>query len=497
MSTVATPSQHPAKSIESDPTLSFSEQSRAAGIGAETINDFLNRQPRSVLIRLYEKPASCLAIFRLVPMLARQLIMQMLFLDGPLPVEDVLSWMSKEGKREYEDCVERLTKLSILAIRGQGIKQTLILNGVFTEGMRRALTGGGDHRSFGVPCDTEDKNAVGVGFLDEYARTKWETILHYMVGSEGSVVPREPVLYLLRRSDLMKKTNETSGGRTSSLGITSRGFQFLLEDVNTQLWHLLLQYLDMAEERNMDLVEVLGFLFMLGSLELGRDYSTEDLPETQLHMLEDFRDYGLIYQRKASSRRFYPTRLATTLTSNASPLLTTTTTTSSSGGTEQEEERGYVILETNYRLYAYTSSPLRVAVLNLFVSLKARFPNLVIGSITRESVKSALSNGISAEQIITYLTHHAHPQMQRNDPLLPVTVSDQIRLWEREKNRVLQESGSLFTEFSSQADYQQVLTYSQQLRVLRWNDDQRRMIFVTEQGNEPVRDFIRRRVVQS
>ncbi len=67
----------------------------------------------------------------------------------------------------------------------------------------------------------------------------------------------------------------------------------------------------------MDMVEVLAFLFMLGSLELGRDYSTRSFQKTQLHMLEDFRDYGLVYQRKASSRRFYPTRLATTLTSSA------------------------------------------------------------------------------------------------------------------------------------------------------------------------------------
>ncbi len=190
---------------------------------------------------------------------------------------------------------------------------------------------------------------------------------------------------------MQPRSSSSSGG---GLNITSRGFQFLLEDVNTQLWDLLLQYLDMAEERNMDLVEVLAFLFMLGSLELGRDYSTEELPETQLHMLEDFRDYGLVYQRKASSRRFYPTRLATTLTSSAAiPLL-------SSNGTEQEE-RGYIILETNYRLYAYTSNPLRVAVLSLFVTIKARFPNLVVGSITRDSVKSALANGITAEQIIT------------------------------------------------------------------------------------------------
>lgn len=44
-------------------------------------------------------------------------------------------------------------------------------------------------------------------------------------------------------------------------------------------------------------------------------------------------------------------------------------------------------------------SNLRIAVLNLFCSLKKRFQNLVIGNITRESVKRALANGITAEQV--------------------------------------------------------------------------------------------------
>lgn len=46
-----------------------------------------------------------------------------------------------------------------------------------------------------------------------------------------------------------------------------------------------------------------------------------------------------------------------------------------------------------------SDNPLQIAVLNLFVTLKSRFPNLVIGAITRESVKKALANGITAEQV--------------------------------------------------------------------------------------------------
>ena len=47
----------------------------------------------------------------------------------------------------------------------------------------------------------------------------------------------------------------------------------------------------------------------------------------------------------------------------------------------------------------FSDNPLQTAVLNLFVTLKYRFPNLVVGSVTRDSVKKALSNGITADQV--------------------------------------------------------------------------------------------------
>lgn len=49
---------------------------------------------------------------------------------------------------------------------------------------------------------------------------------------------------------------------------------------------------------NLDQVEVLNFLFQLGCLELGKDYSIESLSPTQQQMMVDFKHLGLIYQRK-------------------------------------------------------------------------------------------------------------------------------------------------------------------------------------------------------
>jgi transcription initiation factor TFIIH subunit 4 len=288
-----------------------------------------------------------------------------------------------------------------------------------------------------VPCESKDKNHVDIAFLDAYATRRWETILHFLVGTEMPEEPGDGVLELLKQSKLM----EGDPARPRSMRITHFGFAFLLQDINAQLWTLLLQYLEHSTSLNMDPVDVLHFLFMLGSLELGQDYSTSRLTDTQLVMLQDdLRDYGLVFQRKvhpafhsfltreAKSRRFYPTRLATSLTSGTAALLSNLNPSPSMNPTATTSQ-GFIVLETNYRLYAYTNSPLQIAILNLFVSLKSRFENLVQGVITRDSVRNALSNGISADQIIYFLASNAHLQMRTNVPVPNLPGSLFVIFW--------------------------------------------------------------------
>ncbi|KAI0703764.1 transcription factor Tfb2-domain-containing protein [Cytidiella melzeri] len=442
---------------------------------------FLESQSQTTLTRLYQKPSSCLSIFRLLGPLERQLVMNLLWLESAILVTTMAAWVTAEGKKAYETALSVLSRLHILP--QNPVK--LALNTTFKTSLRQAITGGGASGSFGAPAEKDGKHQTpSIDTLDTYALERWETILHYMVSSGTGRNPTKPsqgVLYLLQRSGLMASSHG------SSLQITSSGFQFLLHDPHAQLWELLLQYLHMAEERRMDLVEVLSFLFMLSTMELAREYSVEHLSPTQTAMLEDLRDYGIIWQRKASSKCLCPTRLATTLTSSSPPLPT------SNGTGTDAQTQGFIVLETNYRLYAYTDNPLRTAVLNLFVTLKSRFPNLVVGAITRESVKKALANGITADQIISYLTTHAHPQMRKNKPLLPVTVQDQIRLWELEKNRVKSQEGYLYTAFASQADYDYVLNYAKQLDVVLWESSTRRCFFGSLEGHPNIRGFIERR----
>lgn len=238
----------------------------------------------------------------------------------------------------------------------------------------------------------------------------------------------------------------------------------------------------------MDSVDVLSFLFVLGSLELGQDYSIATLTKTQVQMLDHLRDFGIVHRRKGSSDRFYPTRLATTLTSDASAFK------SISAGFDSAlrsgDKKGFIVIETNYRIYAYTSSHLQIAVIALFTKLNTRYPNMVSGRVTRDSIRRAIAMGITSDQIISYLATHAHPQMRKNTPVLPPTVVDQIRLWQIEGERMKATPGVLFKDFPTAAEYEGPCRYAEEIGVLVWKSDSKRMFFVTR--HEQVASYLKR-----
>ncbi|KAI8993191.1 TFIIH basal transcription factor complex subunit 2 [Pilobolus umbonatus] len=457
------------------------------------VYEYLETLPTIIFMRLFEKPSTCLAIFRLLPSLGRQIIMSLLYVEAPISIDDIQSWVNKEGQKKLSEALLKLSRLRMLDQNGD----VLTMNETFRREFKNALTGGGTQQSFGLPCPSPDKYAVEIGYLDHYATTQWESILHYMVGTSLTKKPSRGVLNLLERSKLMQRSSEGS----DQLQITNKGFQFLLQDVNTQVWAFLLQYLDMAEVLQMDLVEVLNFLFQLGSLELGENYSVETLTQTQLQMLEDLRDYGIVYQRKKASKRYYPTRLATTLTSGNAALASTVIRHTSTvdgkvtkAADDEAIDQGFVILETNYKLYAYTDSPLQIAVLNLFVQLQSRFKNMVTGIVTRDSVRNALIKGITAEQIIYYMQSHAHAQMRKKTPVLPLTVIDQIRLWEMERNRLKPTASYLYHEFNVQADFDAAEKYARDLGVLLWSNASKRTMVISEAGHDNVKGYVKRRL---
>jgi transcription initiation factor TFIIH subunit 4 len=80
----------------------------------------------------------------------------------------------------------------------------------------------------------------------------------------------------------------------------------------------------------------------------------------------------------------------------------------------EENQEQFIVVETNYRIYAYTSSDLHYAIINLFSEVMYRFPFMVVAQMSRDSVQQAAGVGIQAKQILHYLRTSSHPTCRKN-----------------------------------------------------------------------------------
>lgn len=159
-----------------------------------------------------------------------------------------LSALADHFQRQKDQALSLLSRLHIVTITAltREEPQTVALTKNFGSSLRLALTGGGDHQSFGVPSSDLVTADVDLDFLDEHARTQWEGILHYMVNSVGEGMRQEGQGPANSVKQLLEAGKLVTRGR--GVGITQAGFSFLLQEVNAQVWTLLLLWIENAEQ---------------------------------------------------------------------------------------------------------------------------------------------------------------------------------------------------------------------------------------------------------
>eukprot|EP00958_Prasinococcus_capsulatus_P012797 scaffold1293_cov375-Prasinococcus_capsulatus_cf.AAC.15 len=361
-------------------------------------------------------------------------------------------------------------------------------------------------------CGVQLEGGPSVEELRKYAVDRWEEILLCVIGTNAnsswahrgrapawnsSKTKSLDVLELFKKADLVSKCTQKSviesealqdddgGGRgqrgvgkSDGFQVTEKGFQFLLMDEGRQLWSVVREYVATAESRDRDLASILGFLLQLGFQRPERAYRFDSLPPLRQQVVEELAELGIIYlhthsegqaalptKRSAHATWYYPTRLSRTLSGAVSGEQANLANSMDSDG---EALNGYVLVETNYRLYAYTASTVQIAIMELFTRPQYRLPNLFVGVLTRESVAAALDCGIDGEQIISFLQQHAHPDIANRIPIVPETVADQIRLWAAERNRVVSSNVVLYENFPSDEDFQSVVQFSRSKKYLVW-----------------------------
>eukprot|EP00899_Mesostigma_viride_P019807 jgi/Mesvir1/27828/Mv07507-RA.1 len=446
-----------------------------------------------------------------------------------LPASAIAEWAAAGAASQHAAAVERLCHLRVLlevrkdssSASDKPTERPYRLNPNFRQQLNSALQSSRMHATVHAP-DYVRAKAPTAAALEAFALQQWESVLLLLVsdtepggadasggGGQGRPKPPPPKrprhagaapglgsggssAHALQQQErhlqqtfklaglLAPVTGGDSGGE-ERLTITEAGFQFLLQDVFSQLWRLIREYVASAESRGVDGEQVICFLMQLSFQRVGQAYPMDDLSKHEGDLVIEMAHLGLVYILEVrASRWYFPTHLAANLSAGLSSAST------------WQPKQGFIIVESNYRIYCYTTSPLQIGIIKLFARVEYRLPNLCVGAITRDSVHHAFSCGISAAQIIDYLQKHAHSQVARRIPIVPETVADQIRLWEYDMCRVVQHKANLYQDFSSMDQFLKVVDHARSNSVLLWEDVATRRMVVKDSGHELMRMFIRK-----
>ncbi len=256
-------------------------------------------------------------------------------------------------------------------------------------------------------------------------------------------------------------------------------------------------------------VNVVKVLFRLNFCEQGVPILVESFKEWELETVFKFIEgIGLIQRVDTKPPHFYVTSLGIGAVSGRSTTNRLATASilakqnsvfasglssgsSSSSGNQTGVSGLLVVCETNFKVYMYSTSPLHAKMLELFVNVNCKLPNMVSGILTRESVQNAFDRGITAAQIIYFLNTNAHPLcLKRRGTIVPDNVTDMITLWEQERTRIKPTKGTLFSGFTSER-YKDAKEYANERGMLNWASDSSMKIFISEEFTKLFKDYLR------
>jgi transcription initiation factor TFIIH subunit 4 len=104
----------------------------------------------------------------------------------------------------------------------------------------------------------------------------------------------------------------------------------------------------------------------------------------------------------------------TTLIEDEAMLIDEGNQSSSGQARDATNSEKFIIVETNFKVYAYTRSKVYLALLKHLMKVEYAFPDLVVANLTRKALQPAFERGITSKQIIDFLESHAHVNARLN-----------------------------------------------------------------------------------
>lgn len=489
-----------------------------------SIFDQLKDQPRLVLDKLYEglvfnekhksySPWASKAVFQSLSAVAKCLVMKLLFVDTSFTTKDFVGWAGNSSSSVCSEAFDELLGLRIVVIDESDQKASIVggqlhkLNPYFQNSLRKTLASPvepwNNHGSSGQTTVGAPTTFV----LDKFSTDQWNDVLGFLVNLlPPSALPSNILVVFVQRAGLM--INGVDGNGRKTLVITAKGYEYMLKDYLSQVWDFVMIAMKHAQSQE----DAISLLFTLSYCTFGKGYPIEALTKCQQQLIFEFSQVGIVYMPSITATHFYPSRVAINMIFGASEALQGAIPSSSRSFNAQApnldsssapaalthtHQPFQIIVETNNQVTAYLTSEIHLAMLQLFVDIYVRMPNMALGRITKEKVRQAFKMGIKASQIIDFLVLHAHPIVMQKLPIIPENITDELALWEAESQRISDTEAVVvdFKEFCdlSKREFLALVANLTQSGVLLWSSEESLMVAVSPEGVQLVRAAVSQR----
>eukprot|EP01061_Rhynchopus_euleeides_P017075 TRINITY_DN28456_c0_g1_i1.p1 TRINITY_DN28456_c0_g1~~TRINITY_DN28456_c0_g1_i1.p1 ORF type:complete len:436 (+),score=135.79 TRINITY_DN28456_c0_g1_i1:99-1406(+) len=357
-----------------------------------------------------DDPYVAMTLYRWLTQEAQAVVVYMM----ALPYDEPLTVIAR---RVFDYNTEAMDSAKRIGIFKQKTPGVWALHSGFQRGMHDAAACGGKYRlREKVQKQLDLTQAITLGTEDGVSQ--WESVLRLLLNPEA--IPADQQRSAAKHQRLLR-----NGGFCDASGVkTSAGYQLLIQPLHEQVWRIVQVHIEESLALYPNDAQRLEYKKRVLMLLLALPFHDLDvwvaLPKEELAL---FAFYGIITVQKVGSSGLY----------KATPVgrMLAMPPGSHGGADVVEGQDGALIVETNNRVYAYTTDAFKVGMLQLFAEVELQTVGMTVARLTRETLSEAFRNNMTSEQILTYLQNNAHPQMSG----LPGTVVDMVKSWESEMRR--------------------------------------------------------------
>ncbi|KAF9764623.1 General transcription factor IIH subunit 4 [Nosema granulosis] len=399
----------------------------------QSLMDYIKNLREEDKMALYKSPLFCTSVLKLFDKATISLLFDLLISAPTLK--------SLQSNKTVKDSLKLLLRLSLITKKGNN----LFLDDTFRKSV---FSGVCEVKSDCYFTESEIKNTSE----NFYENTKFQDILQYIV-NKNTNNKHFGVLDILIYGKLINLSGD----------ITNTGFEFLLKSRKEQIWSLI----------------VLGLVNFSKNIE-------EQL-ETLISLLElSVKKPNVVYKLARSVNiKFYTFLQSLGLLSATGNTIVFNEHFRDLFMITSSKTSSFINIETNFKMYAYTKSEYEISIIKLFSEIQLELPNLIKAMITEESVNRAFEKGVTSSQII----HFLNASLYFGD--LPITISNQIKIWESKRNRVQINNGFLYSNFLNLIDFQKVLKFSTDKNCIVDKDIEKRVLVIKPEFNDIVKEYMK------